>query len=92
MLVGCDQLGLLSNQITELFNHQNLLKESTDILVFYGVCHQGKMASETSFFLGGLASYSSFPIRLQDSLIINISGNDQVISLFFCMEIDIKGS
>ena len=31
------------------------------------------------------------PIRLQDSLIFNISGSNQLISWIFCMEIIVKG-
>ena len=33
-LVGCDHLGLFSNQITELFDHLYLWKESIDLLDF----------------------------------------------------------
>ena len=41
------------------------------------------------FWLGD-ARFVSCPIRFQDSLIINISGRDSVISWIFCMEIIIK--
>ena len=51
LLVGYDQLCLLSNQIAGVFDHQYLWKESIAILVFlHGVIHQGKAASETITF------------------------------------------
>ena len=43
------------------------------------------------FFWLGLASCASHSIRLQDFLIINISGRNQWNSQMFCMKITIKG-
>ena len=46
---------------------------------------------QDELFQVGVASCAFCPIKLQDSLIINISGRNQVISQFFCMELVIKG-
>ena len=48
-----------------------------------------KVASENTSL--GLASYVYCPGRLQDCLMSNISGNNLLISLITCIEINIKG-
>ena len=41
----------LANMIAGFLDHQNLSKESSDILAFlHGVSHQGKVVSETTTF------------------------------------------
>ena len=58
--------------------------------------HEGNneenVASQITYyhFCLGVASCGSCLIRLQDSLIINVSGKNQVIS-FLCMKLVIKG-
>ena len=84
------QLFLLSNQIAGFFDHQYLWKESRYIYSFlHGVSHQGKAASEFNFF-GWVWPVMSSPIRLQDSMIINICGRSWLITLIFYTEIIIK--
>ena len=62
------------------FNHQNLWKESSGILViFHGVGLQAKAASEKAGFWSDVARFAFHAIRLHDSLIINILGENQVI-------------
>ena len=65
----------LANMIAGFLDHQNLSKESSDILAFlHGVSHQGKVVSETTTF--GQVCQLCFPrpVNLQDSLIINTYG------------------
>lgn len=71
---------LSTNQIAGSFAHHYLRKESMDILhSLHRDNHQEKVASETHFQLG-VASFDSHLVRLQDSFIISISRNNQVIS------------
>ena len=59
-MIGCGhlfswggQLCLSSNQIAGFLDHQNVLKESTDIFDFlHGDNHQGKVVAETTSFVG----------------------------------------
>ena len=71
--------------------HQFLWKESIDILVF---CMQlftkGKQHLNYHFWLG-VSSYVSCSIRLSCSLISQITGQNQWMSLIFFMELIIKG-
>ena len=52
LLVRCGQFYLSSNQIAGFFVHQDLWKESYDVLhgVLHGVHHQVQVSSETLTF------------------------------------------
>ena len=91
LLVECGQLCHLPSQIAGFFDHQYLWKESVDTLVsLNGVSHKGKVAPVTCHLFGlGVVSCGHL-IILQDYLISNISGENQLVSLFFCMDIIIK--
>ena len=84
LLVECGQLCHLPSQIAGFFDHQYLWKESVDILVsLHGVSHKGKVAPITCHLFGlGVVSCGHL-IILQDCLISNISGENQLVSLFF---------
>ena len=64
-LKRCSQLCLFSNQIAVVIDHQKFWRQSICILVFlHGDSHQGKVASDTTFWLC-VASCASRPIRLR---------------------------
>ena len=59
------------------FDHQYLWKESSGILViFHGVGLQAKAASEKAVVWSDVARFAFHAIRLYDSLIINILGEN----------------
>ena len=79
LLSECSQVCFSSNQIAGLCDHWYLWKESMYILdLLHGHNHQVKVTSETTSF-GWM--YPSLPlwIRLQVSLINNVSENNQLI-------------
>ena len=76
-MIGCGPLCLLSNQFVGFFDHQYFGKELRDTVdLLHGDNHQCKEGSETYHLWLDVASCTSCPIRLQDCLIINISGNN----------------
>ena len=81
---------LLLNQITRFFYHQYLWNELISQNFLHGDNHYGKVACETAHLLG-VASCASHPIRLQDSLIINICQKNQQILVFFLSSHQIEG-
>ena len=91
LLIGCGQVYLTSKQIKG-FLIINITGRNQRYLRFFAWRYflQGKVASETSTY-GWVWQVVSLPIRLQDSLISNISGNNQLIFLIFCMEMISKG-
>ena len=75
---------LSANQIAVFFDHQYLWKELSDILViFHGVRPQAKAASEKVVAWSDVVRFAFHAIRLHVSLIINILGENQLISYFF---------
>ena len=81
----CDQLCFLSNPIAGFSDHYYLWKESSDCLDFLDEDnHEGKIACMLDYlFWSVVASFVFHPIRLQDYVIINIYGKNQVILVFF---------
>ena len=76
------QVYLWSNQIGKFFDQQFFLKELIDILdFFYRDNHQSKVACETIIFTRMRPPGVSGPVGSQDSLIISISGRNQLIPL-----------
>ena len=72
---------LSPSQIAVFFDHQNLCKESNDILViFHGVNPQAKAASAKVVVWSDVASFTSHAIRLHVSLTINILRGNQLLS------------
>ena len=72
---------LSANQVAVFFDHQYLWKESSCILViFHGVGFQAKAASEKAVVWSDVARFAFHSSRLHNSLIINILGENQVIS------------
>ena len=75
------QYFLIISGRNQLISYQYLWNKSSDLLDFLlKDNHQRKVASETTL---DVASCVSCPIRFQDSLIINISGENPVISQIF---------
>ena len=74
-------LSFPSNQIAKFFDHQFLLKEFIYILVFwYRVSHQGLVHLQLSVLVEfSVTSCVCCLIKLQDSLISNITGKNQLI-------------
>ena len=71
---------LSANQIEVFFYHQYLWKQSSDILViFHRVVLQAKAGSGKVVW-SNFARFAFHAIRLNDSLIINILGENQLIS------------
>ena len=72
---------LSANQVAVFFDRQYLWKESSCILViFHGVGFQAKAASEKAVVWSDVARFAFRAIRLYVSSIINILGENQVIS------------
>ena len=72
---------LSTNQIAVFFDHQYLWKESINILDFlFWDNNQGKIGLRL-LVLFGRGQLGPCPVRLQDSLIINITGRNQTITL-----------
>ena len=70
-----------ANQIAVFFDHQYLWKESGDFLViFHGVGLRAKAASEKVEVWSYVARFAFHGITLHDSLIINILGENKLIS------------
>ena len=68
-------------QIALFFDHQCLWKESSDTLViFHRVDLQAKAASEKVVARSNVTRFAFHTIRLHDSLIINILGENQLMS------------
>ena len=79
---------LSANQIAVFFDLQCLWKDTyLSYFLLYGDNHQTKLAFDTAKFYLGVANCASCPIRMQYSLIINISGESHSIYQIFCMEI-----
>ena len=93
LLDWCGQFWLLSNQIAKFFDHQYqyLQKQVMSNYFLHAVSHKEMVAYETNHTWLDVASCASCPIKLHDSLVINITGRNQLISLIFCMDILIKG-
>ena len=80
------------SQIAVFFDHQYLWKESSGTLViFHRVSLQAKTASEKAVVWSNVARFAFHAIGLHDSLIINILGENQVISLFFMHAVSHQG-
>ena len=72
-----------NHHIGLVFDHQSLWKESIDNLDFWhGDTGEGNIGYETTYF-GWLWPVLPCPIKLQDSLIINISGMNLIDVLVF---------
>ena len=72
---------LSANHIAVFFDHQYLWKKSSDILViFHGVGLQAKASSEKVVAWLAVTRFAFHVIRLHDSLVINILGENQLIS------------
>ena len=72
---------LSANHIAVFFDHQYLWKKSSDILViFHGVGLQAKEASEKVVVWLDVTRFAFHLIKLHDSLVINILGENQLIS------------
>ena len=72
---------LSANEITVFFDHQYLWKKSSDTLViFHGVGLQAKAKSEKIVVWLDIIRFALHVIRLHDSLVINILGENQLIS------------
>ena len=70
------KLSLSFNQIAGFLYHQYLWKESIDVFdILHVDGHQRKLVSEAITLVG--CGQVPFPIRLQDSLIISISGRNK---------------
>ena len=85
LLVGYGQFCPSSNQ-TGPFDHQYLLKKSSDLIFLHRDSHQGNVAPEITTFWLGLVCCMSHPVRLKDSLIGNKARKNQFISLSFSMK------
>ena len=76
-----DSKMLSANQIAVFFYHQYPWKESSDILVFFhGIGPQAKGTSEKVVVWPDIARFVFHAIRLHDFLIINILGENQLMS------------
>ena len=72
---------LSANQIAGVFDHQCLWKEKSDnLVIFHGVGLQANTASEKVVVWSDVARFAFHAIRFHDSLIINIEGEDHLIS------------
>ena len=81
---------LSANQLAVFFDFQYWKETSGILVIFHGVGIQAKAASEKAVFWSDVARFAFHAIRLYDSLIINIFGENQVIC-FLCMQWVIKG-
>ena len=71
---------LSANQIAVFVDHQYLWKESSGILViFQRVGIQGKAASEIAVVWSDVSRFGFYAIRLHNSLIINILGENKIM-------------
>ena len=74
---------LSANQIAVFFDHQYIWKESSGILIIlHRVGLQVKAAFEKAVVWSDVVRFPFQAVRLHDSLIIDILGENQVISLF----------
>ena len=80
LLVGCGQVCLPSKQIAGFFDQRYLWEESNNILTFSAWIYSSRKGSMQDYNLSE-ARCASVPVRFQGSLIISISGKNQLIHL-----------